>query len=147
TRFPLCGNFRHSQLARLISETSQSLKHIEPSIISLIEIKDGETPQKVHDENLIYNAGAALYDFMTSDIPTFVDTEIAEYDDIIDALKILKKFDDEIGSKISNWYDFFDHWTEELTDDFIKAFWKKYEKRGRNDGKYYLAIHCHLPVV
>jgi hypothetical protein len=53
---------------RLVQGASQ-LTSGEPVVaLTLLEIENGQKPVRVHKENLIYNAGAELYDFIYRDI-------------------------------------------------------------------------------
>ena len=62
--FPLASQHYSSPLFNVAqsAQTSAFANGLRARIVSMV-IKDGQTPEKVDDENLIYNSGGALYDF------------------------------------------------------------------------------------
>jgi len=58
-------------------EALDTLSDIYVARLALLEIKSGETPNRVFDENLIYNAAGALYDFISFDL---LDRKFSEYE-------------------------------------------------------------------
>lgn len=66
--YPILTSLLGSRLISRIEKAEPSIIKPEPfSVIALLDIESGKTPKKVHQENLVYNAGAALYDYIKYD--------------------------------------------------------------------------------
>jgi len=89
-RFPIHGDHRGSRYFRSLLKSFTPFEAIEPSYIVGLKIEEGSTPQKVHDENLVYNAAGSLYDFIYFDLTMDTGDISEQASKIIDELGVFK---------------------------------------------------------
>lgn len=66
--FPVWSRLAGSQLFRSLRKTYSGLQKFVPSVASMVEIRDGQTPSSLFKENLLHNSIASLYDFVLAEI-------------------------------------------------------------------------------
>lgn len=111
--------------------------------IVLLEVKDGQTPKKVHSENLIYNAAGALYDFIKFDISDEDEIELTYSDRLVDEFGLLKEFEAYIDEKRYLWSHVLNNWISSLDAEKCGLFKERYYK----GNPPYHRVCTHLPVV
>jgi hypothetical protein len=111
--------------------------------IATLEIKDGETPQKVHDENLVYNAAGSLYDFILFDLAPHITQSNTYSDQVIDDIGLFKEFQNYLEEKRYYWLHVVYDWTKHIDEKKHRLFDQKYF----GDRILFDSISAHLPIV
>jgi hypothetical protein len=116
------------------------------SSLVALRIDGGETPQKVHDENLIYNAAGALYDFIQSDLIVESNNRAASWrsqkaNKIMDDMELLPVLQKHLRSGYYGVRSFLDR---EITDEHCTEFNKLFHG---DDPFSFEAIKMNLPIV
>ena len=141
--FPLHSDLQGSRYFTRLNTSLDVLNSLDAADIATMEIKNGQTPQKIHAENLIYNAAGSLYDFVAYDLAPHGGYPEKWSDKIIDDLGILKSFQSYVNKKSYDWRHVVHDWAKNITKDKLESFNKRYF------GKHRLFHHVsvHLPIV
>ncbi len=147
-RFPIHSAFCGSAYFRHLINSYKPFSELQHASIVLLEVQDGKTPKKVHNENLIYNAAGALYDFILNDFISWdeaTEKEIeAPYSDrLVDELGLFKEFESYIEQKRYAWDSALNSWISSLDEQKCSLFNQRYYK----GNPPYHHVLTHLPVV
>lgn len=135
--FPIHGDLAGSVYFRSLRNSYSSLSNLRPHNITLLEIKDNQTPSKVSDEQLFYKAGGSLYDFVLFDM-----YDMKDYDD-----SLVKEFFDAFETYLRKnhyvWWSVIREWTSKQIDI------DKCEKYNSShfSGRLYHGFKAYFPVV
>jgi hypothetical protein len=91
----------------------------------LLEIKDGATPQKVFEENLVYNAAGAIYSFIEFNLSPSSDNDGSHTygSEIIRKMGLVEKFEKYLSKKNYGWWVVMYWWMRSnLTDALATEF-------------------------
>ncbi|HEU4326238.1 MAG TPA: hypothetical protein VFS21_24070 [Roseiflexaceae bacterium] len=144
-RFPIASELRKSRLFNSIPKANDVFLSFSPSLLSLVEIKDGKTPVKIHEEALIYKAAGALYDFIHNDIGLFVNSGIENYDELIQGSGIHNMLKNDVDKGLLYWRKGLGEWIDKLPDEVIIDFISRIMSERR--GGIFLNIQSYMPVV
>ena len=112
------------------------------SNVVFLEIQGGSQPQKIHAENLVYNAGAALYDFIKFDLEGELEEESYE-GKIIQHMRLVERFEQYLKKNHYAWFSAMQRWMREnLTDTSVEEY-----NRRLGEGRMYYRIIGHIPIV
>jgi hypothetical protein len=142
-RFPIHSDFCGSSFFRGLKDAFNSCSKIPHSATVLLEVKDGQTPKKVHSENLIYNAAGGIYDFIKFDISEEDEIELTYSDRLVDEFGLLKEFEAYIDEKRYLWNHVLNSWISSLDAEKCSLFKVRYY----NGNPPYHHVCTHLPVV
>ncbi len=141
--FPLASEHRGSQLFHRAEEAQKAALRGQLYARTIgISVKDGQQPEKLADEDLIYKAGGALYDFITFDLRTLIEDD-DDHDAELRQLGVVKTFDRYISQR-------YYHWTSVLRERTAKLRTSSCEQvlqntiRRRPDG---LLLTAHAPFA
>jgi hypothetical protein len=138
-QMPMVGFFQGSQLSLSLRGKVPfgRIPLVQPV---LIEITDGATPRKVHEENLLHNTAAALYDFVRFDLQ---EHEAADHETkIIRDMQLVERFDRYLSEHHYGWWAVVYDWMQEnLSDPLIKEF-----NNRLGTGRVFYGLATHVPV-
>jgi hypothetical protein len=143
-RFPICSPMKGSQLFASLVEVFEQFSDINICSPVFLEIKGGETPQKVHDENLAYNAAGALYDFILTDLVPDNASPTGLADEIVEKSGLVDEFRKYIDQTNYSWTDVLARWISSIDKKQFDSFNKKYFDSFR---KYLHMVSVHMPVI
>lgn len=140
-RMPFAGDFHGSQLSRgLPLMRLDKVPLVHPVFL---EITDGKTPKKVHEENLVYNAASALYDFIKFDLKEDDNGDEDHDQQIIGEMRLTDRFEKYLSEKRYAWWAVIHEWAQE---NLTSAITKEFNKR-RGSGRVYYGLRAHVPVL
>jgi hypothetical protein len=142
-RFPVHSGFCGSAFFRILRNAYNSCSELPLASTVLLEVEAGQTPKKVHSENLIYNAAGALYDFIKFDLSAEEEIELTYSDLLVDELGLLKEFEAYLSEKRYLWNHVLNSWISSLAEQKCSLFKERYY--GGNPPYHHLCTH--LPVV
>jgi hypothetical protein len=147
-RFPLHDAFtKGSAYFASLHTTYEVFSKLVASSLVALEIKDGDQPSRVFEENLTYNAAGALYDFILFDLAPEGESEsplLGLTTQALDETGLFKRFIEYAGG-IYDWWSVLDNWTSSnlREDDFIE-----FNKRVLPSGARILhTITAHVPII
>lgn len=142
-RLPLAGFLHGSRLSRGIESLTpfEGLPLMNPV---LLEIAGGTTPKKVYGENLVHNAAASLYDFITFDLKEATEAEVvAEEEKILSDMGLPQRFQKYLAETHYWWAAVLRDWmAENLTDTHSREF-----NRRLGAGRVYHSVHGYVPIL
>jgi hypothetical protein len=142
-RFPVHSNFCGSAFFRILRNAYSSCSELPLANIVLIEVENGQTPKKVHSENLIHKAAGALYDYIKFDLSPEERIELTYSDRLVDELGLLKEFEVYLSEKRYFWKSALNNWISSLPERKCSLFRESYYG---GDPPYH-SLCTHLPVV
>lgn len=142
-RFPVYSDFCGSAFFRILSNAYNSCFELPLTSIVLLEVEAGQTPKKVHNENLIYNAAGALYDFIKFDLSAEEGIGLPYPDLLVDELGLVKEFKAYLSEKRYLWNHVLNSWISSFAEQKCSLFKNRYY--GGNPP--YHRLCTHLPVV
>ncbi len=142
-RFPVYSDFFGSVYFRNLIKAYKSCSKLPHASIVLLEVQDGQTPVKVHSENLIYNAAGALYDFILFDLSADKDFELTYSDRLVDELGLFNEYEAYLSDQRYSWDQTLRKWVSSLNEQKCNLFNEHYY--GGNPP--YITLITHLPVV
>ncbi len=108
-----------------------------------LEIRGGREPQRIHSENLLHNAGAALYDFIKFDLRAEEEPEESYEGKIIKDMRLVERFEQYLKEKHYPWFSVIKSWMlENLTATLVEEYNRRFGK-----GRIYYGITGHIPIV
>ena len=139
-QMPTTGFLHGSQLSKSLLWTL--LDEVPLAQPVFLDITNGATPKKVHEESLAYNAAGALYDFIRFDLQG--EEEVASYEEkIISDMRLLQRFEKHLRNKHYAWWSVIYPWmNENLTNVLAKEF-----NRRVGGGRVYYGLNVHVPVL
>lgn len=152
--FPIYGDLKGSLYFASLSNSFESIKPLcIATNITSVEIKDGKTPRKLEDnvkvnknnENVIYNAGGSLYDYILTDLTAASKSSSVTYQEeaLLNELGVSQEFLRYIIEKRYLWWSVFDDWIKQIDIDKVRKFNEKYFK-GERIG---FQIEAYLPFI
>jgi hypothetical protein len=143
-RMPVSGFLNGTDIFREIAldDPFASIPLLHPV---LLEIPGGTTPQRVFGENLIHNAGSALYDYIRFDLTGDVgDSPDLPYGaDVIASMGLMEQFSDFLEKKSFAWWSILRTW---MRDNFTEAVIQKFNEMVGNR-RVFQGIHLYCPII
>jgi hypothetical protein len=137
--FPIISYFARTNYLLGLVKSYKNIRDPAPHRISLIQIKAGKTPNKIHEENLVFNSASSLYDFVQMDLREVNDVQS---DPIIE--RLLKSFQDYIASTHYGWFIVVRSWAQaNIHDKDVKMF----NDRNFGDRPLYHGVTAYLPII
>lgn len=140
--FPAWSDLAGSQLFRSLRGTYSTVQRFAPSLVSMVDIRDGKTPSSLFKENLIHNSIASLYDFILTDIGdspllgrTFDDKDMRNTDSFT-------KFQRYIKKNRYAWWSVLRDQVAKIPLNACRQFNKTLYK-----GRVFYGMHFALPIV
>jgi hypothetical protein len=142
-RFPLHSILSGSQYFASLLDAFSFFAKIPFCDIRFLEIKGGESPQKVYEENLAYNAAGALYDFILTEATNDGQGKIEFESEFIEETNLVTEFSEYIEKTHFPWEFVVNKWIFDVSKEQCDMFNAKYF-----EGKcVYHYIGSHLPVI
>lgn len=141
-RVPLVGFLRGSQLSERV-HSLMPLANLMLSHVVFLEIRGASQPQKIHSENLVYNASAALYDFIKFDLGGEEEQGESYEGKVIQDMRLVDRFEQYLKEKHHAWFSVIRSWMlENLTDTLVEEYNRRLGK-----GRVYYSMTGHIPIV
>ncbi|MDA0364454.1 MAG: hypothetical protein O3B31_02420 [Chloroflexi bacterium] len=136
--FPVVSDFAGSDLFRILSASSVAINHLPHAAdVAFVEISDGTTPKGIHKESVVFNAAAALYDFVSFEIGS--DVGLSVQHQLINELT--DSFDAHLREKRFPWWSVLRRWMSENVSPRAEEF------NERSDHRVYYSVRVYLPIV
>jgi hypothetical protein len=141
-RIPLVGFLHGSQLSARVRPLIP-FANLMLSRLVFLEIRGANEPQRIHSENLVYNAGAALYDFIKFDLGGEEEQGESYEGKIIQDMRLVERFEQYLKEKHYAWFSVIHDWMlENLTDTLVEEF-----NRRLGRGRMYYSMSGHVPIL
>lgn len=147
-RMPITGFMQGSLLSGAVVDLLpfSTLPLLHPV---LMEITDGSTPKKIVDENLVYKAGSAIYDFIRFEIqPESNESEApadgsAEESTIIKKMGLVSRFEKYLAENHYVWWGVINSWMRSnLSDALATEFVRRLPA-----GRLYYGMDACFPIL
>lgn len=141
-RIAIVSAMHGSQLADAIFRAKppfESVPLVEPV---LLEITEGKTPRKVLAENLVYNAAAALYDFLKFDLSR--DESEPWGGEFLSRMRLVNRFEAYLREKHYAWWSVIGDWMKaNLSTPAVTTF----NKEVFGNTRIHFGVTAHVPVL
>lgn len=142
--FPIFGDFAGSEYFRSLESTYKKIENIDVCAITMVEIADGRTPQKIHKENLIYNAAAALYDYVIFTANQYIETDFTFENNLIDSLGLFEKYQKYLKKNCYDWSTTLRKWSKKaISKQKINQFNSNYFSNKR----IFHYLCAYIPII
>jgi len=138
--FIISSTMNGSEYFKNLIDSMSIFSPLKPSLISILEIENGKNPKKTFDEQIVYNAGTSLYDFIQFDL-----AQQQESDNDNTIVNILfKEFNKYLSQEHYAWWSVFRDW---ITNNISNAVCDDYNKAVFKNGRIYYGITAYLPLL
>jgi hypothetical protein len=143
-RMPISGFLNGTDIFREIAldDPFPSIPLLHPV---LLEIQGGTTPQRVFGENLIHNAGSALYDYIHFDLTgeTGDSSDLPYGAHVIESMGLMDQFSDFLEEKHFAWWSVLRDW---MRDNFTEEVILKFNEMLGNS-RLFQGIELYCPII
>jgi hypothetical protein len=145
--FPVYGAFAGSRYFSSLFDSYQVFSGMNNNSVALVRFKDDQqTALGICEENLIYNAAGALYDFILYDLVPGTETTTSEWEryyPVLDELGVFDRFKRYLERTHYSWMFTFRDWVSSIHKrDFTQFNRRYFGKKG-----FFQGLVAHLPVV
>jgi hypothetical protein len=148
--FPVASMLSGSDYFRSLAPTYRILRSIPLADLRLVQIKDGRTPKIIHKENVIYNAAAALYDFVLFEVQHY-GPSMSNHSMLDDPLlqELFERFQAYLDQFHYAWWMVLREWMKENVSCRAEDFNKRYFGGERDPGGHqvHYGVEIYLPIV
>lgn len=142
--FPVCSTMAGSEYFRSLRGAAVVLQKLCPASVTMIKIKDSDTPQSVHTESVLYNGASALYDFVFTDLCSLTPLGLsAREEQQLTESGVFSRFERYISENRYGWWTVLRSQIQALSMEECRSF----NKAIFSGGRVYQTVCLHMPVL